>query len=122
MKECYNLIIGIVFLSLRGALNEIQNKAYEGSLVHFLYCLELTKISPTDLLIKKQALKPKLESGNRKTAYTGYINFIYLVYILFKTPTKLVKYVLLPSKYFNSFLVVLRSHENEIVYYFFIFI
>ena len=119
MKECYNLIIGIVF---RGALNEIQNKAYEGSLVHFLYCLELTKISPTDLLIKKQALKPKLESGNRKTAYTGYINFIYLVYILFKTPTKLVKYVLLPSKYFNLFLVVLRSHENEIVYYFLIFI
>ena len=110
------------FESLRGALNEIQNKAYEGSLVHFLYCLKLSKISPTDLLIKKQALKQKLESGNQKTAYTGYINFIYLVYILFKTPTKLVKYVLLPSKYFNLFLVVLRSHENEIVYYFFIFI
>ena len=88
------------FESLRGALNEIQNKAYEGSLVHFLYCLKLSKISPTDLLIKKQALKQKLESGNQKTAYTGYINFTYIVYILFKTPTKLVNYVLLSSKYF----------------------
>ena len=36
MKECYNLIFGIVFMSLGDALNEIQNKAYEGSLVYFL--------------------------------------------------------------------------------------
>ena len=33
----------------------MQNKAYWGSLVNFLYCLKLSKTCPTDLLIKKQA-------------------------------------------------------------------
>ena len=43
-----------LFESFRDALNETKNKAIKGSSVHFLYYLSLSKIRPTEVLIKKQ--------------------------------------------------------------------
>ena len=70
-------MVQFYFESLRSALNEIQNKAYYGSLVHFLYCLKLSKIYPTDLLIKKQAQNQLIDA-----TFTHIIPALFLPIIL----------------------------------------